>query len=175
MLPRRRRKDPHEERRKREEWALGVIKAIQKSPSGPPEPIYEPPPPTHLAGAANASGLVYFVYCVGRIKIGYTTELNNRMNQFGTHGPMPPVLLLTIGADEEDEAAYHEMFAEDRAHREWFRLSYTLREFLESQFQGSTSILLFEAEQDFYEMMQDGTAHISEVMGEIEKELRNAD
>jgi len=50
-----------------------------------------------------------------------------------------------------------------------------LREFLESQFQGSTSILLFEAEQDFYEMMQDGTAHISEVMGEIEKELRNAD
>jgi hypothetical protein len=63
------RKDPHEERRRREARALEVIKAMRKSPSAP-EPS-EPLSPTHLPGNPDAPGVVYFVYCAGRIMSRY--------------------------------------------------------------------------------------------------------
>lgn len=176
-------KDAHEERRKREAQALEIIKAIRRSPSTRGEPtdkIVESPKvvplrPTHLAGEdPEAPGMIYFVYSCGRIKIGYTAELAARMSQFGTHSPMPPVLLLTIGACERDEAVYHQMFATDRVHREWFRLSYDLREFLDSQFDPDARLLLFEAEYDFCEMTQQGGAFISKVFRSIKREMQNA-
>lgn len=167
-------KDVHEERRKREAWALDVVKAIQRSPSAP-SALPRPLRPTQLTGGgAEVPGVIYFVYSCGRIKIGYTSELASRMSQFGTHSPMPPILLLTIGANEHDEVAYHEMFAADRMHREWFHLSYELRDFLDSKFEPDARLLLFEAEHDFCEMTQEGAAFISEVFQSLEKELQNA-
>lgn len=164
---------PHQRRLDREAEALAIVKAIRKSPGEPERAA--PLRATHLPGTdPNAPGVIYFVYSCGRIKIGYTSELASRMSQFGTHSPMPPVLLLTVGAHEQDEAAYHEMFAADRMHREWFHLSYDLRDFLDSKFEPDARLLLFEAERDFCEMTQEGAAFISEVFQSLEKELQNA-
>lgn len=91
-------------RHEREAWALAIVKAIRKSPGEPERDV--PLRATQLPGTdSNAPGVIYFVYSCGRIKIGYTSELASRMSQFGTHSPMPPVLLLTVGAHEQDEAA----------------------------------------------------------------------
>jgi hypothetical protein len=143
---RRVRKDVHEERREREAWALEVVRGMRKSPSAP-EALPRPLQPTHLPGInPEALGFVYFAYCAGRIKIGYSTDVANRMAGLASNSPAPVTLLMTIRGDEQDEAAYHEMFAADRVHREWFLLSPDLREFMESKFGHETFPLLFEAE-----------------------------
>lgn len=138
---RRVRRDVHEERRIREARALAIVKAI-KRPSGA-----KPLSPTHLVGIdPDAPGVVYFAYCGGRIKIGYSTDVANRMATLATSSPMPVTLLLTIRGSEEDEHLYHEMFADDRAHLEWFRLSLDLRDFLSSKFEHGTHELMTNAE-----------------------------
>lgn len=152
-----------EERRKREAAALEAVKAIRIRPE-PPKPRQLLLPHTELPGTnPNAPGVVYFVYCAGRIKIGYTANVKRRMIHLATHSPAPAVLLLTIRGSKLDEAGYHEMFAADRVHMEWFRLSYDLREFLSSQFDFRTPLLLFEAEIDYLDMVRDGSAYIEEI------------
>ena len=162
-------RDPHKERLSREAWALEVVKGMRKSPSAPeppPEPllpIYKPVP--------DAPGWVYFAYCAGRIKIGYSTSLDSRLAAYPTHAPHRFVLLLAIGGSEADEAAYHEEFADDLAQgREWFRLSHGLREFIECQTMNPT--LLFEAEHDYHAAAQVDLAWITKFFEEM-KEIEN--
>lgn len=159
---RRVRKDPHEERRSREAWALEVVKRMRKSPSAP-EPDCSIQPPVLPGSDPDAPGFVYFAYCVGRIKIGYTTDLGNRMAGILTHSPLPATLLLSIRGSKLDELAYHEMFAAEHIHREWFRLSYELRDFLDSK-SDDVFHLLFAAEVDFYNEIQPDLVHISTLM-----------
>lgn len=155
---------PHLRRHAREAEALAVVKAMRKSPSAP-EPAEKPLQPTRFPDDDPAApSVVYFVYCAGRIKIGYTTDIRNRMAGLASSSPAPITLLLTIPGNEQDEARYHRMFASDRVHLEWFRLSYGLREFLDSHFDPETFPLLFEAECDHLEASRETTAYISEVI-----------
>lgn len=160
------RKDRHELRREREAWALSIIKDMKKSPSAP-EPMAAPFQPTHLSGNPDAPGFVYFAYCAGRIKIGYSTDVPNRMINFTTHAPFEVVLLLTIRGAPEDEAVYHEMFAADRRHLEWFHLSWNMRAFLDEHCENDAEQLLLGAELEFYEVTKEALAYVSEVKREI--------
>lgn len=176
--PHHKRKDAHEERREREAWALAIVKAMRRSPSAPP-PEMPPWPPTHLEGSdPNAPGVVYFAYCGGRIKIGYSTDHDKRIGQYATHAPMPVTLLLTIRGCEKDEDGYHKIFAEERVNLEWFRLSARLRLFLESKFKFDTSVLLMKAEFEAYEDMRESSAYMRGLIKDLKEELedaRNAD
>lgn len=164
-------RDPHKEREERQAAALAVIKAMRRSPSVSPEEAEEEPPEPMRATYRphpTAPGWVYFAYCAGRIKIGYTTNPDKRLMAFTTHAPMPVVLLLAIGGDEDDEEAYHEEFAADRVHLEWFRLSDDLRAFLDQQINGEEAItLLFEAECDYRDAAKADTAYIIKILREV--------
>jgi len=148
----------------READALAVVKAMTRSPSAPAEIVLGPLSPTHIPGDPEAAGVVYFVYCAGRIKIGYTAEIRNRMASMASNCPAPITLLLTIRGGLHDEAYYHEMFAADRVHLEWFRLSYELRDFLDSQIGADSRALLFEAECDHLDAVRETVAHVSELL-----------
>lgn len=134
--------------------ALAIIKAIEPEPPEARQLPSDPKPEKkawHTAITGNdpdAPGFVYFVYCAGRVKIGYATDVAARMSGIATSCPFPVTLLLTITGSMEDEQAYHEMFAEDRANLEWFNLSYFMRGFLEDKFKSGTFELLFQAEFD---------------------------
>lgn len=169
------RKDAHKERRERQAWALQVIKNMRKSPSAP-DPDLGPMPAVHVPGDdPNAPGVVYFAYCAGRIKIGYTTDIANRMGMFSTHSPFPLRLILTIRGSMEDEAAYHAMFAADRRHLEWFELSLDLREFLIRRCEPEDGFaMLFEAEYEFHGAFKDCLAYVSDIIAATKEEMTNA-
>lgn len=150
---------------------------MHKSPSAP-EPNTEPPPgkatnlqPVHLPGEPDSPGFVYFAYCAGRIKIGYSADALARMGSFTTHAPYPVTLLLTIGGSPEDEKDYHEMFAEERRHNEWFHLSFELRDFLEDHIGDDGFPLLFEVEEDFYTATRGNLAYFIELMEDIQRSI----
>jgi hypothetical protein len=107
------------QRLKREARALAIIKAMRPGQTVYPEPIH-----TELKGDhPNPTGVVYFAYCADRIKIGFTTDTAIRFVSMGTNSPYLVTLLLTITGTQKTEAGYHKLFAKDRIHREWFRLS----------------------------------------------------
>jgi hypothetical protein len=71
-------------RLERQAKALEIVKAIRRS-DDPEAPLAQPKRPnplkhTEVSGTdADAPGFVYFAYCAGRIKIGYTTDVKQRM------------------------------------------------------------------------------------------------
>lgn len=160
-----------ERRKARQAKAIGIIKAYR--PVGHPDLIAALPLPyTDLPGSdPDAPGLVYFLYCGGYIKIGYTTDIRQRLNDFHTHSPMPVTLLLTIRGRPEDELSYHEMFGADRVRREWFHLSLDLRDFLGRHFKPGTSELLWNAEDEALEMFNSAAAFWNQVALETEGDV----
>ena len=149
----------HDRRAQRQARALAVVRAVR--PVGHPEhpdtiARHEAPLPyTELPGSdPDAPGVVYFLYCAGYIKIGYTTDIKQRLADFHTHSPLPPTLLLTIRGWPEDEERYHQEFAEDRVRREWFHLSLELREFLSCNFECGSQELMHNAEDEARELFE---------------------
>lgn len=78
-------------------------------------------------------GIVYFIYCAGRIKIGYSDGLRTRLKQIAACSPFPPVALLVVSGTVKLERQLHARFAEDRLHGEWFALSPKMRRFFRSR------------------------------------------
>ena len=104
--------------------------------------------PSGIAGGRNRrakprfepSDVVYLVERQGFVKIGYTSNLNNRLaalpkETIRVEGMTPgPVQLLTvIPGDRSLERQMHRRFADLRAGGEWFRLEGSLLVFLEQQ------------------------------------------
>lgn len=76
---------------------------------GPPRAKARPP----------TMGIVYFVQVGAHIKIGWTSDLANRMHDY----PPNTVLLATHPGKRKDEQRLHKMFAVHRSHgREWYPL-----------------------------------------------------
>jgi hypothetical protein len=63
---------------------------------------------------------VYFVECMGRIKIGFTSNVSKRMSSLATSAPGPLTLIGAIEADVAVERAFHRMLAHHRITLEWF-------------------------------------------------------
>lgn len=70
-------------------------------------------------------GYIYFLSGEGYVKIGKTTNLDNRMSNLKLCLPFKVELLHTIKSKDinKDEATLHEIFATKRTNGEWFKLS----------------------------------------------------
>ena len=68
---------------------------------------------------------VYFVGQAeaGPVKIGFTTELPNRLRGLQNSCPVPIKLLAAVHGDRARELEYHRQFKADRLHGEWFTRS----------------------------------------------------
>lgn len=66
------------------------------------------------------TGMVYFIECVGRVKIGYSTDVKSRMYQLATSAPRRLTLIATIPGSPQFERAIHRHLAAHRTNGEWF-------------------------------------------------------
>jgi hypothetical protein len=68
----------------------------------------------------------------GVVKIGYSRNVDKRMQVLATGSPRPLQVLLTIPGTRSDEGAFHEMFKAEHMRGEWFRLSGRIERFIAS-------------------------------------------
>lgn len=155
----------HDRRERREKRAIEIIKAIRRD-------AVEVPPHrqrhTALEGKTVApSGVVYFIYCAGRVKIGFATDIVDRLSAISTHAPFPITLLLTIRGDMADERAFHERFKEARVNREWFDLSLSsdLAHFLETQLCHRGLFTLLDAQTESRTQLLSTVANVINLTG----------
>ena len=83
-------------------------------------------------------GSVYFIQEGGRmgpIKIGFSTNVENRLMTLQTANPNPLKLLYSLRGTEAQEATLHERFKHLRMSGEWFRCSPELLDFINCLFQ----------------------------------------
>ena len=64
--------------------------------------------------------MVYFIKQNDYIKIGYTNNLNKRLNQLQVSSPVKLEVLGIIKGSLEDESNYHKMFSKYHSYGEWF-------------------------------------------------------
>ncbi len=64
---------------------------------------------------------VYFFGAAGRIKIGITRRVAERLQSVGSHMETPPILLGAIEGNRDLEQFLHRQLAEHRLKGEWFR------------------------------------------------------
>lgn len=67
--------------------------------------------------------LLYAVLCGDCLKIGVTTRILKRMQQFRHANPMPIKLLGTVRCRQQMEWKLHQLLKDDRIHGEWFKSS----------------------------------------------------
>lgn len=81
---------------------------------------------------AEYGKIVYFVQSRlgGPIKIGLTTQLNQRLKQLQNESPIPLDIVGALHGDEQVESAIHERFRKLQLHGEWFEPSKELVEFI---------------------------------------------
>lgn len=77
---------------------------------------------------------VYFAEAGGRVKIGWTAkDPQQRLRDLTIGSPFPLRLLAALevepGRGRTVEAAFHELFADEHVHGEWFKLSDRIRVF----------------------------------------------
>lgn len=73
---------------------------------------------------------VYFIACGNRVKIGWSGGVNARLRALRTTMPERLHLLHVVPGTRADELRFHQEFAEQRMHGEWFRLEGGLAAFL---------------------------------------------
>jgi hypothetical protein len=64
---------------------------------------------------------VYFIECSGRIKIGFSKDVQSRLRKFATGSPFKFSLLGAIDGDRYLEHRIHKHLVAYREHGEWFR------------------------------------------------------
>lgn len=109
--------------------------------------------PREGVASAPHAYFVYFIYSAGRIKIGRAIDVPARISQIANGSPFRPALILSVSGSLSAEAEVHARFAEDRVHREWFRLSDHLRRYLNNRLDEQGKAALLKAERDFVEAL----------------------
>ena len=90
-------------------WA--AYQLMHGTPEAPPEPDPEPD-----LDSDTAPGAVYFIRVRDELKIGWTSNVPNRMRTLN-----PDALFHIEQGTRQDERRYHQMFSEHLVHgREWF-------------------------------------------------------
>lgn len=78
--------------------------------------------------------MIYFIQETGlfrnRVKIGLTDNLKQRLRRLRNMSPSTLKLLLVLPGDIQEEAYYHERFAEYHIHGEWFKYGLKLQLFI---------------------------------------------
>jgi hypothetical protein len=77
---------------------------------------------------------VYFALAptAGLVKVGTTFRLAERMQELRLMSPVPLELIGHVPGGAEREQAYHQLFAAERSHGEWFRYTEAVAAKLES-------------------------------------------
>jgi hypothetical protein len=73
---------------------------------------------------------VYMIYGGGRLKIGTTKDLIDRLDTLQNTSPNTLQIVWCAIGDRKYEKKLHAMFATDRLHGEWFNVSDDIRAFL---------------------------------------------
>lgn len=73
---------------------------------------------------------IYVVRCGYRVKIGFTSNLNQRMHSLSTANHRPIELLASWPGNKADERILHERFSGLRVRGEWFALQKPIKEWL---------------------------------------------
>lgn len=76
---------------------------------------------------------IYFLRCLGYVKIGMTTNWQARFSSFKGGNPFEIKLVHAIRGDWNVEQDFHERFAKYNHHLEWFNYTGELAEWLEAQ------------------------------------------
>jgi hypothetical protein len=76
------------------------------------------------------SGHVYFVKRGEEVKIGFTTDITNRLSNLNSGSSVDLTVLLMVPGTPALERYFHSKFAADRIGREWFRLADPVQEFI---------------------------------------------
>jgi hypothetical protein len=74
-------------------------------------------------------GYIYFIEAIGtnRIKIGWSTNPNERLDHIASSCPFPVKLIKLIYGDYKTEQLWHQKFKHLRIYREWFKSTSALR------------------------------------------------
>lgn len=83
------------------------------------------------------SGQIYFLLCrpegsLGRVKIGWTRSLRNRIRAVETSSPYPIELIVSVPGNSNHEKKLHWLFSGLRSHGEWFDAADNLLDFISS-------------------------------------------
>jgi hypothetical protein len=78
-------------------------------------------PSRNITADCKTDSVVYFVRMGGWIKIGITTNLEERLRALTGHSPMPPLVMFTFPGGREEERRLHKAFAQYRSHGEFFQ------------------------------------------------------
>lgn len=70
-----------------------------------------------------SDGLVYVIQAGEHVKIGWTTNLGNRIEDLRSGSPHRLDVLGVCPGDRDLERAWHHEFRSERVHGEWFQLS----------------------------------------------------
>lgn len=89
--------------------------------------------PSELRDPDIEWGSVYFVSAGvgGPIKIGWSTDVDRRIDELQTANPVKLTLVATVPGTMADEARLHELFAHLRIQSEWFRHDDEILNFIE--------------------------------------------
>jgi hypothetical protein len=86
---------------------------------------------THFA--MRSGHVVYFVRAGNFVKIGTTSNLDQRLASMLTDNPVEVEVLLIVPGSKEQEKTFHARFKEFHHRREWFRLDGELAEWIEKE------------------------------------------
>lgn len=93
---------------------------------------------------------VYFLYCAGHIKIGYSGYHEARTGILVRGFPVPVDFLCAIRGTVEDERELHKLFDGARQKGEWFALTPALRSFVKKKLAArKAKQRLFDAEKRY--------------------------
>jgi DNA-binding XRE family transcriptional regulator len=76
--------------------------------------------------------MIYFIKQNDFIKIGYTNNLKNRLNQLQTSSPVRLEVLGLIKGDKSDEKKHHDLFKNFCSNGEWFILNEEIKNYIDS-------------------------------------------
>jgi hypothetical protein len=88
--------------------------------------------PSPSKSNAPRVGFVYFMKSGGMVKIGFTTDLEQRTKTIRNGNPHELTLLGAMPGTDDTEFFLHQMFAPYRSTGEWFRIEGALDVFLAS-------------------------------------------
>lgn len=75
-------------------------------------------------------GHVYFIKAGGLVKIGFSSDVLNRMSNLRVGCPVDSELVAVIPGTEDTELYFHKMYKSTREKGEWFRLEGQLADFI---------------------------------------------
>lgn len=121
----------------READALAVVKRVRRESLVPMNPAWERPTPEEEEARRiarlddNLDHTVYFLYCAGHVKIGFTSLCFFSRNRDLANGtPIQTLHLFALSGGERTEYLLHKKFDAHRTIGEWFRFHQDIREFI---------------------------------------------